>query len=709
MDEGLRDGALSLTDFDPHLARVDGMLLALEDLVTPPEDGHEAFTVDDIPPALEGLPQPPPDRLTTLIRQFSLGPVEADLLRMSVAAELSPSIADTFARLQGDRRLRRPQIALALRLIEPDPARRNALIPLLHEAQTLRFHRLVELTPPWRDRQPLFTELEIALPPVLLQHLAGARAVDPDYYLALNLVTPTARLEALSLPDETRNAVEALVALGPGPEGASGHIGPPQIRDLLLYFSGPYGTGKRSTAQALAKAWGLRVMEIDLRKISEDEMRGSPFLRIALRDARRLGAVPLFLHVDRLADQMEGEDGRKPDPLRLERFLLSIQDFPGPLFLSGDKPMAADARWSRRQPITLTFAAPPTDSAREAMWWRALSSTPAEIERDTVRLLAQQFHFSPGQVHDAVSAARGLAAARDPNHPVLTDADLRAGCLAQLRHNLESLSRKSRSPFGWEDLILPDEVKKQLKMFEAFISNQEKVYEQWGMGAKLSTGRGLKALFYGSSGTGKTMAATVIAAQLGIDLFKVDLSTLVSKWVGETEKNLDRVFTEAEKSHAIILFDEADSLFGKRGNVEKGTDRYSNMEVNYLLQRFEEYDGVVVLTSNFPRGIDDAFSRRMHFMINFPTPDEEMRLRLWKSMIPAQLPLADDVDLERLAHQFDLSGGNVKNIVLGASFIAAVNDAPVTMLDFMRAIQWEFQKIGRTSSRSEFQEFFDLL
>lgn len=700
---------VQLTDFEAHLARIDGMLLALEDVIAPPEEGQARFTSEDIPPPLEELPEPPTDRLTTLIRQFNLNRVEADLLRMAVAVELSPSIADTFARLQGDRRLRRPQIALALRLIEPEPTVRNALIPLLHQASPLRFHRLIELSPPWRDRQPLFTELEIALPAVLLQHLAGARAVDPDYALALSLIQPQARMEALSLPDDTRAALTALSALGAGDPGASGHIGPRGAERLLLYLSGAYGTGKRSAAEVLARAWGLSVMQIDLRKMTDEDLRDTPVLRIALRDARRLSAVPLFLHAERLSDKEGGEDGRRPDPMRLERFLVTLEDFPGPVILSGAKPVAADARWSRRQPIALRFTPPTTDAEREGLWWRALSSTPGEIERDTVHMLSMQFHFSPGQIRDAVSAARGLAAARDPNHPLIDDADLRAGCLAQLRHDLESLSRKSRTLFGWDDLILPEETKRQLRMFESFIRNQEKVYEEWGMGRKLSTGRGLKALFYGASGTGKTMAATVIAATLGIDLFKVDLSTLVSKWVGETEKNLDRIFTEAEKSHAIILFDEADSLFGKRGSVEKGTDRYSNMEVNYLLQRFEEYDGVVILTSNFPRGIDDAFSRRMHFMINFPTPEEEMRLKLWKSMIPPELPLDEEVDLERLATQFDLSGGNIKNIVLGASFIAAENQQPVTMLDLMRAIQWEYQKIGRTSSRSEFQEFFDQL
>lgn len=697
-----------MTNYAEHLARVDWLLLRLELQLEDPADGLDPGP-EPLPPEL--LVPHRIDMLTRIIRRFGLDPAEADLFRMACAAELSPAIADTFARLQGDRRLRRPQLALALRLLETDPIKRARLIPLLHPSHRLRHNLLVEFLPPWRDRQPMFTENELALPQPLLHQLAGARMVDPEIADAVTLVHPAVRFEQLILTEEVKSGLDRLL------EGATTHlpsselVGPPSLALSLIYLNGSYGTGRHSVAEALAGLWQCDLLEIDLRRVPEEQLGGGPIITAALRDAGRLGVIPLFSSSERLTERPGGteEQNRQPDPFRLERFLNLAHTFPGVVMFTGEGKIPFDRQWSRRQVITFDLTQHMDEATRQHLWAQTLSGCQHTLTPADMHLLSVQYQFSPGQIRDAVISARSRAATRDRRSPLISLDDLRAGCIAQLRHNLESLSRKSKSLYRWDDLILPGTVKSQLQMFETFIRNREQVYDRWGMSRKLAMGRGLKALFYGPSGTGKTMAAQVLSATLGIDLFKVDLSSLVSKWVGETEKNLNKVFTEAEKSHAIILFDEADSLFGKRGTVEKGTDRYSNMEINYLLQRFEEYDGVVILTSNFPRGIDDAFSRRMHFMIEFPAPDAEMRERLWKTMIPEELPLGDDVDLERLAKQFDITGANIKNVVLGASFLAAERGSSVSMLDLMRAIQWEFQKIGRSSSRFEFQEFFDQL
>ncbi len=692
-----------------HLLRVDGLLLALETELTPPEERTSTFTRADVPAPPEQARPEPFDPLTQLIRRFDLDQDEADLLRLAAAAEVSPAIATTLSGFQGDRRFRRPQVNFAMRTLDPDPARQLALLRLLEPSAPLRRHRLLELTPPWRDRVPLFTELELAIPAGLLFHLAGVRAADPQYAAWMKLEAPGSKREDLVLPEEVSSILDALEAFGPGPGFPYFHVGPPDAKRLTLFLHAPYGSGKRSVSHVLANAWGLDVLEIDWRTRPVEDWLSDDWISVLKREARRLGALPVILHGEHLFDRSSGAEQTPIDPASLERLLVQLDDFEGPLLFCSQTPPPVVPAWYRRRLVLLDLELPVDTGLRTKLWYRTLAADGRSISAKDPEKVFKQYPFTPGEMRDAIRAASSFAAGRDLASSELTLEELQRGCVSQLRHNLESLSQKSKHRYAWDDLILPDGIKSQLRMLQGFIHNRDMVYEQWGLGRRVMVGRGVKSLFYGPSGTGKTMGASVIACNLGIDLFKVDLSLLVSKWVGETEKNIDRIFTEAQKSHAIILFDEADSLFGKRGSVERGTDRYSNMEINYLLQRFEEYDGTVILTSNYPRGIDEAFSRRMHFVIEFPMPDEEMRRQLWASLLPPELPLADDVDIERLVVRFELSGGNIQNIILGAAFLAAEDGRPVTMLDIMRAVQLEYQKIGKTISRSEFEEFFDRL
>jgi SpoVK/Ycf46/Vps4 family AAA+-type ATPase len=221
------------------------------------------------------------------------------------------------------------------------------------------------------------------------------------------------------------------------------------------------------------------------------------------------------------------------------------------------------------------------------------------------------------------------------------------------------------------------------------------VLSDWGFGAKLSLGKGVNALFAGPSGPGKTMATEIIASELGLDLYKIDLSGVVSKYIGETERNLDRVFSAAEDANAILFFDEADALFGKRSEVRDSHDRYANIEISYLLQKMEEYEGLAILATNLKANLDEAFTRRLAFTIHFPFPDEASRLRIWRGIWPASMSLDSGVDLEFLARQFKLSGGNIKNIALSAAFLAAESNTLVTMSHLLHATGREFQKLGK--------------
>jgi SpoVK/Ycf46/Vps4 family AAA+-type ATPase len=306
--------------------------------------------------------------------------------------------------------------------------------------------------------------------------------------------------------------------------------------------------------------------------------------------------------------------------------------------------------------------------------------------------------------------ARSLARWRDGNGQTpITSQDLFAACRAQSSGRLDTLAHKIRTTYTWDDIVLPTDQISQLREICIQVRHRRIVLERWGFDRHLAMGKGINVLFAGQSGTGKTMAAEIIAADLGLELYKIDLSSMVSKYIGETEKNLDRVFSAAREANAILFFDEADALFGKRSEVKDAHDRYANIEVGYLLQKMEEYDGVVILATNLRKNLDDAFVRRLHVAIDFPFPEEEDRLRIWRKVFPHEAPLADDVDLVFLARQFKLAGGNIRNIALLSAFLAAEDGASIGMSQLVRAIRREYQKLGKLVTGSEFGHYLSFV
>ena len=266
-----------------------------------------------------------------------------------------------------------------------------------------------------------------------------------------------------------------------------------------------------------------------------------------------------------------------------------------------------------------------------------------------------------------------------------------------------TILRKIKPEYKWEDIVLPADRLEQLREVCNHVKYRDRVYGEWGVDRKLSLGKGLSVLFAGPSGTGKTMAAEIIAGALGLDLYKIDLSTVVSKYIGETEKNLSRIFVEAETSNAILFFDEADALFGKRSEVKDSHDRYANIEIGYLLQRMEEYEGVVILATNFRRNMDEAFVRRLQFTVEFPFPNEKDRHRIWEHIWPQGTPRSSELGLDFMAQRFELTGGNIRNIALAAAFLAADNSSIVNMIHLLHATTREYQKMGKVVSESEFE------
>ncbi|MDQ4098219.1 MAG: ATP-binding protein, partial [Actinomycetota bacterium] len=291
----------------------------------------------------------------------------------------------------------------------------------------------------------------------------------------------------------------------------------------------------------------------------------------------------------------------------------------------------------------------------------------------------------------------------------LTGADLRAGARAQNAAGLERLARRIEPRVGWEDLVLPPHVMDQLRELVARIRHRDRVLGDWAMASRSSKGQGVKALFAGDSGTGKTISAEVVAQDLGLDLYVIDLATVVDKYIGETEKNLDRIFAEADRVNGVLLFDEADALFGKRSDVKDAHDRYANVEVAYLLQRMELFDGLAILTTNLRSNLDEAFARRLDAIVDFPMPEEDDRLRLWERHLSPGVPRGADLDLDFLARSFKLSGGNIRNIAMAAAFLAADGGRAVSMADLIRATEREYRKLGRLCLEAEFGPYHHLI
>ncbi|MGH2841564.1 MAG: ATP-binding protein, partial [Solirubrobacteraceae bacterium] len=336
---------------------------------------------------------------------------------------------------------------------------------------------------------------------------------------------------------------------------------------------------------------------------------------------------------------------------------------------------------------------PPSFAERSAMW-RACTGL------DDVTEVAAKFRLSMHQIEHAAQIAAMAAAVRDETRPA--PADLDAGARQASSADIGRLASRLDPAYTWDDLVLPARQRELLASVSAYLRHRDLVLSQWGYERLVSGSQGLKVLFAGESGTGKTMAARMLANELGLDIYRIDLAGVVSKYIGETEKNLDRIFAAAEGSNAILFFDEADALFGKRTEVRDSHDRYANIEVAYLLQKMEDYPGAVILATNFRKNMDDAFLRRLDFLVDFPFPEPDDRERIWRRLLPAQAPLADDVDAALLAGRFKLAGGSIRNCSLAAAFLAADEGAPIEMRHLLRAVAVEYAKLGRLTLDADF-------
>jgi hypothetical protein len=442
---------------------------------------------------------------------------------------------------------------------------------------------------------------------------------------------------------------------------------------------------------------------VDLAAVTATGVAPLRALRLALRDARLTGAIAYLSGWEAMLADGAAQSPEEAGPSAVNAS--APTDLLGELCAYPDLAVVAGrATWQpggidRARPLFWLEFPLPAYTQRRALWGHFLDGETSEAsEVWDLAALAGQFALTSGQIRDAVATARDMAAQAGR---ALTNAHLFAAARAHSNPHLGTLARKIEPRYGWADIVLPDDQLALLHEIVATVRARPQVLEGWGVGRKLVSSAGVPILFAGPPGTGKTMAAEIIAAELALDLYKIDLSTVVSKYIGETEKNLERIFNEAETSNAILFFDEADAIFGKRSEVKDAHDRYANIEVSYLLQRMERYEGVTILATNLRANLDEAFTRRLQFAVDFPFPEEADRCRIWRTLFPPDVPREPELDFELLARRFKLAGGNIRNIIVGAAYLAAADGKAVTMAHLLHGARRELQKMGRLVSEQE--------
>lgn len=636
---------------------------AVDRLMTPPT--LPAVTADGDPDSLRALDQRAaeaessghPVPLLRLAADAGLTELDVELLVVALLPDLDSRFEGLYGYLNDDVTRRRATVGLAFELVGEHSADARARGRLNTGAPLLR-RRLVVIDEPDRP----FLTRNLRVPDRVAAHLLGDDEPDPSLLPALTDVTPydhsLAELIAAAVADASS---------------------PVYVRD----------SGARvgaSIAAAALRRNGLGTIGVDLARAAAEGIVDE-VIASAGREAllQRAGIV---------AEPVEALTDAHPAALR------RLAALDAPVVLVGHSTW--DPAWSHAIPVILDAPAMTPDE-RAHVWLEQLEGVDADL--DPAHATAH-FILGPTQTTRAVQAAR--AAARLSGVEVTAE-HLRRGARAQNAAGLERLARRVEPSVSWDSLVLPPTVFSQLRDLSSRALHRDLVLTEWRMRPGGGRGKGLTALFAGDSGTGKTMSAEVIADDLGLDMYSVNLATVVDKYVGETEKNLERIFTEASGVNAVLLFDEADAIFGKRSEVRDAHDRYANIETAYLLQRMESFDGLAILSTNLRANIDDAFTRRLDAIIDFPTPDERLRLELWRRSLAPPLPVADDLDLEFCARSFELSGGNIRSIAITAAYFAAAKDAPVAMTDIMAATEQEYRKLGRLVLEREFGQYFDAL
>lgn len=639
-DDPVRGLYISDQEVDTHLA---GTRPSLTDILP---DGRAAAAAVEAA-ATEAVARGEELRLRSLQESFALDDLDRDLLVTALAPDLDPRYERLYGYLQDDVTRRRAGIGLALELAG------RSLFDVEARDRFAESGRLVSSG---------LLEIDEKSRPYGTRNLRVADRV--ALFLLGSDELPHALIDLV---------VERPVEVAPKSDYAltraiSEGLFPIYIEDR----PGAAGLGRLVGA---LQACGRRAFVIDISRAGDGEELEA--VKLAVREGRLRQSVLVVKHADKGAER----------ELRLIRQLNSVS-----LNVAMIGRSSWDPRWCARLPLVVKSPLL-SPCERQQMWRRELADENAE----SIAHALTPFRLDPDQTHAAVDAAWRTAISTQSNVNVSM---LRHGARLQNLAGLDRLARRIEPEATLDDVVLPDRAIQALSEIIRRATYQDKVILEWGMGGAGRRGRGVTALFAGESGTGKTLSAEVVAAAMGLDLYSVELSTVVDKYIGETEKNLDRLFEEAEGANGVLFFDEADALFGRRSSVSDARDRYANVEVAHLLQRMETFEGIAILATNFRSNLDDAFNRRLDVIVEFPTPNVDARRRIWELHLPAAAPTAGELDLDRLAG-FDLSGGNIRNVAMAAAFAAAAQGEEITVGHVNEAIASEYRKIGRVLPVSE--------
>jgi hypothetical protein len=625
-------------------------------------------------------------RLAWLAKAYGLPAFDMDVVLIALAPEVDLRYERLYAYLQDDVSRKRPSVDLVLNLLCGSASEKLA--------RRLRFAADSALV-----RQDV---VHLVADPAGSPLLSHALRLD-DQIVRLLLRQPgldsrLARYARMIRPAPLPASAAAAGGALPGPALARLCA---EVRNrqgsLCLQFQGVRGAGQFEAAEALAACLGAPLLAFDLDSAPAADAEFEAVLKVLLREARFRDAV---LYLEPL-DALTGTDRSAAS----RHLRATLADQGGVTVLAGASAWAPPGG-GRLGVLTIPFPVPESP-ARGVLWGDRLATAGVAVDGDGLDALADRFRLTPAQIDSAVANATVRSRWRETlrgaceGAPGPTLGELFDAARNESGHDLGELARKVEPVHTWERIVLPDDGLEQLDALCRQVKRRRTVLDDWGFGRAMGRGKGVNALFFGPPGTGKTTAAEVIANELGLDLYQIDLARVVSKYIGETEKMLARLFDAAQDANAILFFDEADALFGKRSEVRDSHDRYANLEIAYLLQKIEQYEGVAVLATNLRQNMDESFLRRLQFVVEFPFPDEPAREQIWRVHFPGEAPRDATIDFGFLAKRLRVAGGDIKNIVLGAAFLAAGDGQPIGMSHLIRAARREYQKLGKLLGPAE--------